>query len=114
MVKWCLPTPFPIVLFLVFLISGLLGGFIRNFGLILRWDLFYLNRMGVGLPIIVDSLSLFFLAVVRYISSMVLRFRKYYMKGEEGLGRFYGLVIVFIVSMCLLIFIPRYIGILLG
>lgn len=52
--------------------------------------------------------------MVTVISLFVILFRTRYMDSEENLSRFIWLVMLFVLSMNLLIFVPRYLAIILG
>ena len=65
-----------------------------------------------GLVIDIWSVRFFFLLIV--ISSCVLRWSYYYIDGEENYGRFILIVITFVASIVILIFIRRLIGALIG
>lgn len=72
--------------------------------------------MGVSVPLIFifDYLSLFFLRVVRLISSSVLVYRTSYIRVEKHFSRFIVIVLLFIRSIFLLIASPNLISLLLG
>jgi len=59
-------------------------------------------------------MSLLFLAVVMFISSIVLIYRYSYIRGDRSVGRFIVLVYLFVVSIIFMILSPNIIRILLG
>lgn len=73
-----------------------------------------LGRVSIIIPVILDPLSLLYLSVVLFISSNVLQFSKFYMLDDQFINRFTILVLLFVLSIGLLIFIPNLIILLLG
>src|SRR5258708_10483146 len=59
-------------------------------------------------------MSLGFMGLVMFISSMVLFYRIYYMEGDKFIARFIYLVYFFVLSIILMILRPNIIRILLG
>lgn len=66
------------------------------------------------MPIIVDYVRVIFCCFVCLISGSVSLFRVSYMEGEVFIRRFMLLIIGFVGSINLLIFVPRLITVLLG
>lgn len=64
--------------------------------------------------LILDSVGLTYRSIVLFISSNVLRFSKFYIKDDPFINRFTILVLLFVLSINLLIFIPHFIALLLG
>nr|YP_010578805.1 NADH dehydrogenase subunit 5 [Sternaspis sendalli]UZP47205.1 NADH dehydrogenase subunit 5 [Sternaspis sendalli] len=82
--------------------------------IILEWYFFSFNSTNFTLPLILDFSSTLFSAVVIFISANVLQFATTYMKEDYSKARFTLLIILFILSMNLMIFIPSLIALLLG
>ena len=68
----------------------------------------------INITLVADPIGMIFSCVVLFISANVLRFSTIYMKEEKFKARFTILVILFILSINLLIFIPHFIILLLG
>ena len=66
------------------------------------------------MPILLDPVSLRFIAAVSLISYAVMLFSKTYMKIEVHYSRFHFLVVTFILSILLLILSPNVFSLLLG
>lgn len=66
------------------------------------------------IPFILDRVSLVFSFVVVLISSCVVGYRTRYMDSEENISRFVWLVMIFVGSINILIFVPRVLGIMFG
>nr|NP_957778.2 NADH dehydrogenase subunit 5 [Lampsilis ornata]AAR30065.2 NADH dehydrogenase subunit 5 [Lampsilis ornata] len=79
-----------------------------------EWQFFYLCGVDWTLPIVVDHISIVFSCFVCLISGSVSLFSMSYMESEVFLGRFMLLVMAFVGSMNLLIFVPSLITVLLG
>lgn len=75
---------------------------------------FELNSVYINFPVIFDWRRVIFRVLVCFISSCVMIFSKSYMSADPFLSRFIWIVILFVLSMNLLIFIPNLISLLLG
>jgi len=82
--------------------------------LLLEWKLINFNITPIIFSIIADKTGLIFSCVVLFISANVLSFSKLYIIEDKFKSRFTILVILFILSINLLIFIPHIIILLLG
>nr|YP_004425090.1 NADH dehydrogenase subunit 5 [Toxolasma parvum]ADL62657.1 NADH dehydrogenase subunit 5 [Toxolasma parvum] len=80
----------------------------------IEWQIFYLCGVDWTLPVVVDYTSVVFSCFVCLISGSVSLFSMSYMEGEVFLRRFMLLIMAFVGSMNLLIFIPSLITVLLG
>nr|YP_010567862.1 NADH dehydrogenase subunit 5 [Lampsilis cardium]UZC55529.1 NADH dehydrogenase subunit 5 [Lampsilis cardium] len=80
----------------------------------IEWQFFYLCGVDWTLPIVIDHISVVFSCFVCLISGSVSLFSVSYMEEEVFLRRFMLLVMAFVGSMNLLIFVPSLITILLG
>nr|YP_011032073.1 NADH dehydrogenase subunit 5 [Carinata recurvata]WRH31303.1 NADH dehydrogenase subunit 5 [Carinata recurvata] len=86
-----------------------------NYSLMLEFSLFNMNSVNVTYVLLFDYISLIFMSVVLFISSMVILYSYNYMGGLSYSSiRFLFLVILFIVSMILMILSPNLISIMLG
>ena len=65
-------------------------------------------------PFMIDNVSLIFRSVVVLISLSVMLFRVTYMTGDVNLEYFIYIVIFFVLSIYMLIFIPHLVFLLLG
>nr|UZZ44059.1 NADH dehydrogenase subunit 5 [Hydroptila sp. XG-2021] len=82
--------------------------------IIIEYILFSMNSAVVNLFVLMDFMSLLFASLVMLISSMVIYYSKSYMHLDFYMNRFIWLVLLFILSMMMLIFMPNMISILLG
>lgn len=80
----------------------------------LEWEIISLNSLRIKISILLDWISLLFIIFVLLISSVVIYYRKRYIRSEINLSRFIILVILFVFSIILLIIRPNIIRILLG
>ena len=64
--------------------------------------------------LVADSWSLRFFALLLVVSSRVFRWSYYYIDREEYYSRFIAIVMTFVMSMIILIFIRRIVGALIG
>ena len=88
--------------------------FSSNKIIILDWLIISLHSCNLSIPLIIDPAGLLFRATVCFISANVIIFSKSYINQEKFQSRFIHLVILFIISINLLIFIPNLITLLLG
>nr|YP_010713404.1 NADH dehydrogenase subunit 5 [Dinobdella ferox]WDA96079.1 NADH dehydrogenase subunit 5 [Dinobdella ferox] len=77
-------------------------------------NFFYVGKIDISFPVLLDSKGLLFSSIVYFISYNVMKFSTKYMESDKFIDRFTYLVILFIVSMSLMIFIPHLGFILLG
>nr|AUO29234.1 NADH dehydrogenase subunit 5 [Enallagma cyathigerum] len=87
---------------------------IFNLCYFIEWEVLMLNSSSVVMTFLFDWMSLMFMGLVLFISSMVIFYSNDYMSGDHFMVRFILLVIMFVMSMMLLIISPNMISILLG
>nr|YP_010943493.1 NADH dehydrogenase subunit 5 [Tonna galea]WLS55626.1 NADH dehydrogenase subunit 5 [Tonna galea]WNO19565.1 NADH dehydrogenase subunit 5 [Tonna galea] len=97
-------TIFPITM--TFLLNG--------DSILLEWVIFQMSSCSMTLLMIIDTISLSFSNVVCLISGCVMMFSSSYMSHDPFLKRFTWLVMLFVLSMNLLVFIPSLPALLLG
>ena len=85
-----------------------------NLTIITTWVIVNLNTTEIIITIAVDIISCIFRITVLFISANVLLFAKSYIERELFLKRFITLVVLFVFSINLLIFIPNLITLLIG
>nr|AOV83578.1 NADH dehydrogenase subunit 5 [Phasianella australis] len=88
--------------------------FMTNKCLLVEWEMFSTSTTSITVPFIFDPISVSFSNLVCMISACVLHFSSSYMSGETFLTRFISLVMMFVLSMNLLVFIPSLISLLIG
>nr|ARI47106.1 NADH dehydrogenase subunit 5 [Phascolosoma sp. MZK-2017] len=95
---------------------GLLGALFSfsSTSKLFSWPFFNPYMSWMSLDILLDQKGLLFASVVLFISGAVLLFSSFYMEDDLFLTRFILLVVLFVLSMNLLIFIPNMISLLLG
>lgn len=81
---------------------------------LIEWELINLGRSILTLPLILDIKGCLFSSVVLFISANVLNFSKLYIKDDSFINRFTILVLLFVASINLLIYLPNIIILLLG
>nr|YP_010976479.1 NADH dehydrogenase subunit 5 [Volva habei]WNX95651.1 NADH dehydrogenase subunit 5 [Volva habei] len=91
-------------------ISFLIGGK----SILLDWTIIQISSCSVSFMIILDTISLSFSNVVCLISGCVMMFSSSYMSHDPFLKRFTWLVMLFVLSMNMLVFIPSLPALLLG
>ena len=87
---------------------------INIFEVIIEWEVMKISSSVVYLTFIVDSISLYFISLVRLVSGRVIIFRSSYIISEKFFARFIILVLIFVISIFLLILSPNIISLLLG
>lgn len=101
-----------ILLFIIFPISSFsLLSITRT---LVEWQLFSSNSFHLSLTFILDPLGLIFSSTVLFISANIIQFSASYIKEDPFIKRFLHLVLLFILSINLLIFIPNLIILLIG
>nr|WJK73086.1 NADH dehydrogenase subunit 5 [Desbruyeresia cf. marianaensis] len=86
----------------------------NNYSLLVEWSIINLSSCNMSLIFIFDPISLSFSNVVCLISACVMMFSSSYMAHDPFLKRFTWLVMLFVLSMNLLVFIPTLPALLLG
>lgn len=81
---------------------------------LLEWLIFHISSTPIILTLIIDPIGMSFSSVVLFISANVIRFSTIYMSHEKYKIRFTVLVLLFILSINLLIFLPHFIILLIG
>lgn len=87
---------------------------INKITILLEWEIISFNSITIIISILLDWMSLLFIIFVFLISSVVIYYRKRYIRSELNLIRFIILVLLFVFSIILLIISPNIIRILLG
>nr|YP_010381755.1 NADH dehydrogenase subunit 5 [Entemnotrochus adansonianus]UDL72139.1 NADH dehydrogenase subunit 5 [Entemnotrochus adansonianus] len=82
--------------------------------LLMEWEILSVSGSFVSFPVILDSVGLSFSCVVCFISGCVMMFSSSYMGSDPFLSRFVWLVMMFVLSMNMLIFIPSLVSLLIG
>lgn len=82
--------------------------------IILEWEIISILLTPIIITLILDIKGILFSSVVLFISGNVIIFSKIYIKEDKFIDRFTILVILFVLSINLLIFIPNIIILLLG
>lgn len=98
--------PFPIIIS-IYLFS-------LNKIIFISWTLFSFNASIIRLPLIIDPWGTLFSSVVLFISANVIHFAVPYIRTDKFIPRFSILVLLFVASINLLIYIPNLICLLLG
>ena len=87
---------------------------INIFEVIIEWEVMKISSSVIYLTFIIDSMSLYFIRLVRLVSGSVIIFSSSYIITEKFFSRFIFLVFIFIMSIFLLILSPNMISLLLG
>ena len=87
---------------------------INIFEVIIEWEVMKISSSVIHLTFIIDSMSLYFIRLVRLVSGSVIIFSSSYIITEKFFSRFIFLVFIFIMSIFLLILSPNIISLLLG
>nr|YP_010708603.1 NADH dehydrogenase subunit 5 [Silvatares holzenthali]WCR50263.1 NADH dehydrogenase subunit 5 [Silvatares holzenthali] len=104
------------ILFIFSLSFLIIGSYFYNFSMsfFFEYEFISLNSSEVVLVMLFDWMSVLFVGVVFFISSMVSFYSNSYMSSEVNKIRFLILVFMFILSMMMMIISPNLISILLG
>lgn len=85
-----------------------------NKTILIEWQVTSINSTNIYIIVIIDPIGILFRSTVLFISANVLYFSSSYILDEKFLKRFIHLVLLFVLSINLLIFIPHIIILLLG
>nr|AIW06058.1 NADH dehydrogenase subunit 5 [Vietnamella sp. MT-2014] len=85
-----------------------------NTVIFIEWEVVSLQSGSVVMTLLLDWMSLLFMGLVLFISSLVIYYSEEYMAGDYNMNRFILLVLMFVLSMMFLIISPNLISILLG
>ena len=88
--------------------------YLRGVTYFIEWEIFSFNRSRLIITLLFDWISLSFIGLVLFISSIVIFYRTFYINGDKFFIRFILLVYLFVVSIVFLILSPNIISILLG
>lgn len=86
----------------------------RDYTIIIDWEIVEVNSVMVVITFLLDWISVLFMSFVLLISSLVVKYREEYIRGDLNILRFIILVILFVLSIIFLIVRPNLIRILLG
>nr|YP_009332123.1 NADH dehydrogenase subunit 5 [Californiconus californicus]APH08596.1 NADH dehydrogenase subunit 5 [Californiconus californicus] len=103
-----------LILYSILLFPMTMMFFLENQNIMLEWTIFQLSSCSMTFAVILDPVSLSFSNVVCLISGCVMLFSSSYMAHDPFLKRFTWLVMLFVLSMNLLVFIPSLPALLLG
>nr|WNO18529.1 NADH dehydrogenase subunit 5 [Eulepetopsis sp.] len=98
----------------MFLIFPTMNLSMTNTSTFIEWEITTLSTCPITFPLIMDPVGMMFSLIVCVISSSVLMFSLFYMGSDPTKSRFTIMIILFVASMNLLIFIPNLITLLLG
>nr|YP_010546410.1 NADH dehydrogenase subunit 5 [Nerita reticulata]UYI29926.1 NADH dehydrogenase subunit 5 [Nerita reticulata] len=87
---------------------------LSNKVILLEWEILSNSSYSITFPLILDPISVSFSCVVCLISACVMFFTSSYMSADPFLTRFVWLVMLFVLSMNILVFVPSIISLLLG
>nr|ATZ70873.1 NADH dehydrogenase subunit 5 [Conus navarroi] len=103
-----------LLLYSLALLPVTLTFFLTSSSIILEWSISQISSCHLTFIFILDSISLSFSNIVCLISGCVMMFSSSYMSHDPFLKRFTWLVMLFVLSMNLLVFIPSLPALLLG
>lgn len=87
---------------------------LNDFCIFVEWEVVSLNSISIVITFLFDWISLLFISFVLIIASLVIYYRKEYIRADININRFIILVLIFVLSIILLIISPNLIRILLG
>lgn len=87
---------------------------IQDYAIFIEWEIISLNSVSIVITILLDWISLIFISFVLLIASLVILYRKEYIRADENINRFIILVLIFVGSIIILIISPNLVRILLG
>nr|YP_635819.1 NADH dehydrogenase subunit 5 [Lophiotoma cerithiformis]ABB72496.1 NADH dehydroghense subunit 5 [Lophiotoma cerithiformis] len=103
-----------LIFYSIFLLPFTIMFFMSDQNILLEWMIFQMSSCSMTFMLIFDPISLSFSNTVCLISGCVMLFSSSYMSHDPFLKRFTWLVMLFVLSMNLLVFIPSLPALLLG
>nr|YP_010241723.1 NADH dehydrogenase subunit 5 [Aporrhais serresiana]QTI82411.1 NADH dehydrogenase subunit 5 [Aporrhais serresiana] len=103
-----------LLLYSVLIFPFTMNFMLNNYNVLLEWEIVQISSLSMTLIFILDPISLSFSNTVCLISGCVMLFSSSYMSHDPFLKRFTWLVMLFVLSMNLLVFIPSLPALLLG
>nr|ARI50077.1 NADH dehydrogenase subunit 5 [Tectus virgatus] len=107
-------SSFMLFAYSVFLFPFSMYFFMTNKCLLMEWEILSVSSTTMSLSLILDPVGISFSNVVCLISACVMMFSSSYMSGDIFMSRFIALVMMFVLSMNLLVFIPNLAALLIG
>lgn len=106
----------PKILIYASIFLGLNGLYLlsNNLSILIEWSILNLSPAPVKFILICDPVGIIYGATVLFIASNVIRFSKFYIQDDPFINRFSVLVILFVASIMILIFVPHFMALLLG
>lgn len=86
----------------------------NNLSILMEWNVLNLPLTPIKFILICDPTGTIYGATVLFIAANVMRFSKFYIQDDQFINRFSILVILFVASILILIFVPHFIALLLG
>nr|QHD26801.1 NADH dehydrogenase subunit 5 [Murex trapa] len=103
-----------LIMYSIFLFPLTMAFILNDYSIILDWTIIQMSSCIISFSLIMDPVSLSFSNVVCLISGCVMMFSSSYMSHDPFLKRFTWLVMLFVLSMNMLVFIPSLPALLLG
>lgn len=105
--------------FILLIVGGLsfflsIKAYFSSFVLFVEWEILEISSIRIIITLLFDWIRMIFIGLVLIISSIVLIYRTYYIRGDKFFTRFIYLVYLFVLSIVFLILSPNIIRILLG
>nr|YP_010175309.1 NADH dehydrogenase subunit 5 [Friesea gretae]QSL98427.1 NADH dehydrogenase subunit 5 [Friesea gretae] len=88
--------------------------YLQDLVIFIEWEIYFVASINIVYTILLDWMSLSFISVVMFISSMVLVYSFSYLHGDLNFNRFIILVYLFVLSMIFMVMSPNMVSILLG
>jgi len=88
--------------------------YFKDMVIFIEWEVLYSQSLNLVFTLLFDWISLIFMFIVIFISSIVIMYSYSYIGQDKSLNRFIMLVYLFVISMVLIIVSPNMIRILLG
>lgn len=88
--------------------------FRKDLIIIFEWNLIRIQPLNLNIPLIIDKSGILFSSTVLFISANVLLFSNSYIVEEKERNRFLLIILLFILSINVLIFIPNIIILIIG
>nr|WCH58160.1 NADH dehydrogenase subunit 5 [Scelimena sp. 1 JL-2023a] len=114
MINYVYVSSLSLMLIAMFFMGWGLMFMLLDYSVMIEWEILSLNSSFIVMAVLLDWVSLFFMSLVLFISSLVMFYSNDYMEGDLSLDRFVALVCLFVLSMMMLIISPNLISILLG
>nr|ACY09432.1 NADH dehydrogenase subunit 5 [Phanerotoma flava] len=103
-----------IMIYCMMMLSMTIFNLLFKMKIIIQMNSLFINSMNIEVLLFMDWISMIFIMVILFITSIVILYSISYMMNEKFIKRFMILIMIFMISMIILILIPNLIYMMIG